>query len=365
MMLFVILTFCLFWFTYRYQMIYVSFAQAETNGLIFPKAINQLFTGLYFMELCLIGLFLLVRDEKDRVACFPQAIIMVVALIGTVGFQILVNNAFRPFFKYLPITFEDDAVRRDEEFERAQASRWAPKDQEKEDEGRSLSSELEERERQEEEENTRLEEEDRRRSKQHRNSDNIELQSMDKKARSSYLDVPNADAPPGTVSSSRQNRKSWADRSQSRSRSRPTSLNNPRKPAKSHSNPLGALTHKIREGIDTTIDTTTRPIRDIEAQTNPEAYLFTDMQDALEDIEPEARQKLIKRAFEHPASRAIQPAIWVPHDEIGVTADEIRRTGEYSRNIWITSKNARLDAKAHVMFRGLPPDWDPFENMEI
>ena len=87
--------------------------------------------------------------------------------------------------------------------------------------------------------------------------------------------------------------------------------------------------------------------------------------DQLEDIEPEARQKLIKRSFQHPATRAIQPAIWVPHDELGVATDEIRRTGEFSRKIWITSVNARVDANGRVLYRGLPPDRDPFENIEV
>jgi len=285
---------------------------------------------------------------------------MVAALAATVGFQLLVNNAFGPLFKYLPITFEDDAVKRDEEFERAQATRWAPKDMTK-DEDQSLSSMLEQQEKREEMENERLEEENIRWSKQHRNSDGIELKNIGKPGSGSHLGVPSTDPHSDTFRAPRKQRESWADRSRSYSPSQ--SPSHARKRGKS--NPIGVLTSKIREGIDATVDTTTRPIRDIEAQTNPEADLFTNMQDALEDIEPEARQKLVKRAFEHPATRAIQPAIWIPHDEIGVAADEITRTAQYSTKIWITSKNARLDAKAHVMFRGLPPDWDPFDNMEI
>jgi hypothetical protein len=121
-----LITFSLFWFTYRYQMIYVSYAKAETNGLIYPKAINQLFTGLYFLQLCLIGLFFLQDDGE----CVPQAIIMIVTLSFTVLYQIVLNRAFGPLFTYLPITFEDEAVQRDEEFQRAQATRWEKEDAE-------------------------------------------------------------------------------------------------------------------------------------------------------------------------------------------------------------------------------------------
>lgn len=365
-----ILTFSLLWFTYRYQMIYVSLPTAETNGLIFPKAINQLFTGLYFMELCLIGLFFLVRDEHNKIATLPQAIIMIVAFAGTIMFQILVNNAFGPLYTYLPITFEDEAVRRDEEFQRAQASRWGQKGGEEEEEDEdcqhSLNEVLEQREKQEVRESKILEEQDLQDLKNNHKSGGIEMRNRSE----NRLDVPQASDEESQAGRSRKLRASWTDRSGARSRyhshadAELTSDSQPQPQSHEkglHSKTFTTLTSRIRSGLDNTA----RPIRDIEAQITPETYLFTDTQDALEDIEPEARQKIIKRAFQHPATRAIQPAVWIPHDEIGLSADEIQRTSRYTNNIWITSKNARLDTKCHVMFKGLPPDWDPFDNMDI
>ena len=171
---------------------------------------------------------------------------------------------------------------------------------------------------------------------------------------------------------SRQNRRSslaatkggsWADSSRSRSRSQ-----SHKRSSKRHTRqvgpiikPLNALTSAIRTGLDEAA----KPVRDLEAQANPAAYLFDDVDDTLADIEPEARQKLIKRSFQHPATRAIQPAIWIPHDQLGVSKDEIERTSRFSQKIWITSINARLDASGNVMYRGLPPDRDPFENIEV
>lgn len=58
---------------------------------MFPKAINQLFTGVYFLELSLIGLFFLVRNAKGEVACVPQAIIMIVMALFTLIYQIMLN----------------------------------------------------------------------------------------------------------------------------------------------------------------------------------------------------------------------------------------------------------------------------------
>jgi hypothetical protein len=149
-------------------------------------------------------------------------------------------------------------------------------------------------------------------------------------------------------------------RSRSRSHSHHAKSKTPKGKDKGF-NPINVLTNVLKDGLDDI----QQPIRDIEAQVMPTANLFDDIDDTLEDIEPEARQKLIKRSFQHPATRAIQPAIWIPHDELGVANDEIKHTARFSDQIWIESKNARLNASGVVMFRGLPPDRDPFENIEV
>ncbi|KAF2644056.1 DUF221-domain-containing protein [Massarina eburnea CBS 473.64] len=376
-MIMMLITFSLFWLTYRYQMIYVSYARAETNGLIFPKAINQLFTGMYFLELCLIGLLFLQRDSKGDAACFPQAIVMMATLVLTVLFQFLLNRAFGPLFTYLPITFEDEAVQRDEEFQRAQASRWQPKDDEEHASlvAQSLNAELENREKVEWSESHRLEEEDRRISQAH-HTNSYELNQLDS---SRTLDSRTREsrtrdsAHHGSDSPERVRKGAkWADRSRShsyQSGKRPSSQSNTPKHHnhRKHHNPLEAL-DAVTNILKTGMDDAARPIRDLEAQASqmlPSANLFDDIDDQLEDIEPEARQKLIKRSFQHPATRAIQPAIWIPHDDLGIAKDEIERTAKFSQKIWITSVNARVDDSGLVMYRGLPPDRDPFENIEV
>ena len=75
---------------------------------------------------------------------------MIVATVLTVIYQFLLNGAFGPLFRYLPITLEDDAVARDEEFARAQQKRWNIGGEE-EDEGQDLNDVLEEQERRERE----------------------------------------------------------------------------------------------------------------------------------------------------------------------------------------------------------------------
>jgi hypothetical protein len=316
-----LITFSLFWFTYRYQMIYVSYAKAETNGLIFPKAVNQLFTGIYFLELCLIGLFFL----QSRESCLPHAIIMIVTFGFTVLYQYVLNRAFGPLFNYLPITFEDEAVQRDEEFQRAQMARWSK------EEGGEHSSLLAE-----EIANRTAEELRRKQSSINEHSSGPEHQ---------------------------RRRNNWAVKSEtSRSRSRSQSHTTTPKAHKKHrKDPFDTLADTLKKGLNDV----SRPVRDIEAQVLPSGNLFDEVDDELMDIEPAARQKLIKRSFQHPATRTIQPAVWVPHDDLGIARDEIQRTSAFSQRIWITSVNARLSANGKVMYKGLPPDRDPFENMDI
>jgi hypothetical protein len=329
-------------------MIYVSYAKAETNGLIFPKAVNQLFTGLYFLELCLVGLFFLQEDERGNQSCFPHAIVMVIMLIFTVLFQIVLNRAFGPLFTYLPITFEDEAVKRDEEWQRAQASRWKQTD-----EHTSLIAQEDARSNFEETKQTPLAE--RKHRKSSHGPESYELDNLDGDMSAEIGQSPKPTA--GGRDVSRTDRSRHGSNSRSHSRHARSS----HKKKEKHNDPFDMITNTLKKGLDDVA----KPIRDAEAQVLPAGNLFDEVDDELADMDPEARQKLIKRSFQHPATRAIQPAVWIPHDELGVAKDEIERTSAFTKRVWITSVNARLDASGNVIYKGLPPDRDPFENIEV
>ncbi|KAH8659407.1 hypothetical protein BGZ61DRAFT_370499 [Ilyonectria robusta] len=117
--IFAIITFSLLWFSQRYMILYVTQFGHDTGGVLYPRAINQTFTGIYTMELCLAGLLFIVEDQNGKNTCTIHGIIMVCVLIATAIYQMLLNWSFAPLFRYLPITFEDDAVLRDEAFRRA------------------------------------------------------------------------------------------------------------------------------------------------------------------------------------------------------------------------------------------------------
>ena len=110
MLIFVFVTFSLLWIAYRHNYYYVQRVKVDTHGQLFNTALSQLFAGLYVMELALIGLFFLVRNTQDQVACTAQAIIMIVILILTIIFQFLLENNLSPLYELLPVSLEDPAA---------------------------------------------------------------------------------------------------------------------------------------------------------------------------------------------------------------------------------------------------------------
>lgn len=90
----------------RYNILYVSRFNFDTGGLIYPRALNQLFTGLYGLEIYLIGLFFLVRDEDNRVSCVGQGVIMIFLTFLTATYQVFLNQAFGSLSQHLPIMLD-------------------------------------------------------------------------------------------------------------------------------------------------------------------------------------------------------------------------------------------------------------------
>lgn len=102
-LVFNIITFGLFLTVQQYNVLTVSRSDTDTGGLIYPKAIKQLFTGLYVMELYLVGLFLLIRDAQNKPACVGQAIIMTAVFFLTIVYQLLITQAYSPLLHDLPV----------------------------------------------------------------------------------------------------------------------------------------------------------------------------------------------------------------------------------------------------------------------
>ncbi|CAJ2513603.1 Uu.00g017220.m01.CDS01 [Anthostomella pinea] len=314
--IFAIITFSLLWVANRYAMIYVNRLTIDTGGVLYPRAINQTFTGLYVMELCLIGLFFLVRDENDEAACEPQAIIMIVVIILTILYQLLLNLSFAPLFRYLPITFEDEAVLRDEAFQRAQDRRLGLADDDDEV----------------------YDKEDM--PSHHRRSGEVPSTSLDSTREKTRRGNKFTNFKPvkGIVHAG-----TWAARG-------------------TYDHTFGRAEQGIKSATKFREE---RRQKDLEAQRAIGDALYGGFHDEIEDLTPEERDILVKRAFMHSALRARRPTLWVPRDDLGISDDEIRRTRDFSEHIWISNEGTALDSKVRVVYGRAPPDFSELDIIQL
>ncbi|KEF60534.1 uncharacterized protein A1O9_02095 [Exophiala aquamarina CBS 119918] len=88
---------------WRYNLIYVYDSEIDTRGLVYPRALMQLLLGLYFSEVCLIGLFTL------KGAFFPVVLMAALLVITGLVHHSLIN-ALGPLLWSLPksLTAEKD-----------------------------------------------------------------------------------------------------------------------------------------------------------------------------------------------------------------------------------------------------------------
>ncbi|KAG9246212.1 hypothetical protein BJ878DRAFT_566011 [Calycina marina] len=89
----------LFYLAYRYNILFVSDSRIDTKGLIYPRALQQLMTGIYIGELVYIGMFSISE-------AIGPVIIMVVMLVFTVLYHMSINAAFEPLLANLPKSIE-------------------------------------------------------------------------------------------------------------------------------------------------------------------------------------------------------------------------------------------------------------------
>lgn len=89
----------LFYLAFRYNIFFVTDAQIDTKGLIYPRALQQLLTGVYIGEVVLIGLFAIATT-------IGPLILMIVFTVFTALFHIALNSALDPLLYNLPLSLE-------------------------------------------------------------------------------------------------------------------------------------------------------------------------------------------------------------------------------------------------------------------
>lgn len=85
----------LFYFSYRYTLLFMVVPKIETRGKCYTRALQQILAGIYIGELCLIGLFGL-RKAKG-----PSAM-LVVLFLATVAYHALTNRYLNPLEDHFP-----------------------------------------------------------------------------------------------------------------------------------------------------------------------------------------------------------------------------------------------------------------------
>ena len=85
----------LFYLAYRYNILFVTDSRIDTKGLIYPRALQHILTGVYLAQICMIGLFAI------SVSIGPL-IITIIGLIVSVLFHLAMNSALNPLLYNLP-----------------------------------------------------------------------------------------------------------------------------------------------------------------------------------------------------------------------------------------------------------------------
>jgi len=300
-MIFVIVTFCLFYFTYLHNFLYVYEFPTDTGGLAFPRAIYQTMTGIYFAEICLLGLFFITSGAR------AQGVVMVVVLVITVLFQIKLQSMFDPLITYLPIDIQEELLTQVQE--------------QKFEDGRNPEDE-----------------------------EQFQTQRQTKQSISDTNPSVTPETPPPPqleklefetpeAQSAEQAAFEEDEAAQTDSRWRPQNIVGNFKRINEKINiPIPGLKkrNKLEDDDDENVDTAL-------------ARKFT---------HELTHEELTALAFQHEALRARPPILWVPEDELGIARDEIQHTkAECGDEIQITCAGAVLDSKGKIVWSKNPPDY--------
>ncbi|KAL2004621.1 hypothetical protein VTN00DRAFT_3357 [Thermoascus crustaceus] len=106
---------------YRYNLLFVYEIEVDTKGLVYPRALQHLLTGVYLAEICMIGLFAI------RTAIGPLIIMVLFGILSVLA-HISLNEALAPLMSFLPrsLDLEEEAIQAQEDarYEAPTVSRW-------------------------------------------------------------------------------------------------------------------------------------------------------------------------------------------------------------------------------------------------
>lgn len=350
---FCLITFSLFWVVIKNNLLYcVRTGNVDGGGLWFPSAINQTFTGIYFLEICLIGLFFLVRDVEGNVACDTQGILMGIILVLTILYHIWLMVHLGRLFKYAPIRLEVESQNLLTDDESKKSFELDPHAVATTNGHRSGNVHGGEK------------------SKEA----GIPLEDLNKQPQSHEHNDEDADALSDLVAPPKRPTFRSGHSGQSRGSNQTALQAKQAEDKKAAEGILARINRPLDEErikqLEKALDqaghamgNVLRPRKkDIEKQMmdDPISKILVQHNDELETLDAEDRDKLISIAFTHPILRAPRPFVWIPQDEFGISDDEVARTRAFSENLDIENRGASFDRKLKVRVDEPPPDLDQF-----
>lgn len=98
-----ILVLIMVYYKYALKFIYSHVNVSETYGRLYPVALFNLYTGIYCLECCLIGIFFSLRSDNGECPLKIEGILMSIVLVLTIFANINIYNKYVKHFSCLPI----------------------------------------------------------------------------------------------------------------------------------------------------------------------------------------------------------------------------------------------------------------------
>ncbi|OBA23910.1 DUF221-domain-containing protein [Metschnikowia bicuspidata var. bicuspidata NRRL YB-4993] len=107
MILILLLTFLYYKHALHYMYSHVN--DSETNGKMYPRALFHLYSGIYCLECCMIGIFVSLENQKGDCPMKFQALMMACVLLVTIFGNIVFYRQFQKLFSYFPQMSDETA----------------------------------------------------------------------------------------------------------------------------------------------------------------------------------------------------------------------------------------------------------------
>ncbi|KAL6452027.1 RSN1 Uncharacterized protein RSN1 [Candida maltosa Xu316] len=98
------------YYKYALKYVYSHINESETMGRLYPTALLHLYTGIYCLECCLIGVFFLSKNNHGGYPLRVQGWIMTGVLIMTIFANTIIYNRYIPHFSNLPILSDKEYI---------------------------------------------------------------------------------------------------------------------------------------------------------------------------------------------------------------------------------------------------------------